>query len=165
MRVDQLEQVFRALNQAGVRYIVVGGLAVIAHGYMRYTKDVDLVMAFEPQNLRKGIGALLEIGFRPKIPVDAMEFADEQTRERWAREKGMIVFQLISLSDDALPIDVFVRPRFNFEEEYERAFIDESAPETFVRFVHVERLLAMKKEAGRPADLADIEMLERLRRM
>ena len=44
MKSDSVEQVARALNGAGVPFIVVGGLAVVAHGYGRYTEDLDLVI-------------------------------------------------------------------------------------------------------------------------
>jgi hypothetical protein len=41
----------RALNDAGIRYVVVGGLAVIRHGAVRATKDVDAAVAMDVDNL------------------------------------------------------------------------------------------------------------------
>lgn len=47
MKLTSCEAIFRALNEAGVRYLLVGGLAVNAHGYLRFTKDVDLTIDIE----------------------------------------------------------------------------------------------------------------------
>ncbi len=49
----------RDLNDAGIRYVVVGGLAVIRHGAVRATKDVDVAVAMDRDNLTR-IAALLE---------------------------------------------------------------------------------------------------------
>ena len=50
MKLDSVEQIFQALNSAGVRYLVAGGLAVNAHGYLRFTKDVDFVLQLQDEN-------------------------------------------------------------------------------------------------------------------
>ncbi len=162
MRLQRLETIFRALNGAGVRYIVVGGLAVIAHGLARLTKDIDVVLAFEPDNLAKGVKALEQAGLRPRIPVSAEEFAKVENREHWARDKGMVLFQMSFFERDDAPVDIFIAPPFDFEEENARAFHDEIAPDLIVPFVHIEQLIAMKKAAGRPKDLEDVRILLRL---
>lgn len=46
MEVRSVEAIVRALNDASVQYLIVGGLAVNAHGYERFTKDVDLVIGW-----------------------------------------------------------------------------------------------------------------------
>ena len=43
------EPVFRALNDTGARYVVVGGLATVLHGYARFTADADLVVDLAPR--------------------------------------------------------------------------------------------------------------------
>jgi hypothetical protein len=43
MEVRSIETIVKALNEAGVQYLIVGGLAVNAHGFVRLTRDVDLV--------------------------------------------------------------------------------------------------------------------------
>ena len=50
MKLADVEAILRALNDADVRYLIVGGLAVVAHGYVRYTADVDLVLDLERDN-------------------------------------------------------------------------------------------------------------------
>jgi len=137
-------------------------VAAIAPGVVRFTNDLDLVLAFDEKNLRDGVSALLACGFKAKIPVSAAEFARADNRRRWADEKGMIVFQLALFERDDLPVDIFIEPPFDFEEEYQRAMRHEVAPDLFVPVVAVPQLLAMKRKAGRPRDLDDIAKLERL---
>jgi hypothetical protein len=163
MRVAHFEQVFGSLQRAQVRFLVVGGVAVVAHGVIRYTNDLDLVFAFDEDNLRKGVQALEELGFKASIPITAAAFADPENRRRWAHEKNMLVFQMALFAEDDLPIDIFIEPPFDFEQEYVNASHCELAPDLFVPVVSVDRLIAMKRQAGRPRDLEDVANLERLR--
>lgn len=52
MRVASIEAIVRALNAADVPFAVVGGLAVVAHGYGRQTQDLDLVIQLNPDAVR-----------------------------------------------------------------------------------------------------------------
>ncbi|MGB5406736.1 MAG: hypothetical protein WBN08_08360 [Thiogranum sp.] len=76
MKLDSVEQIFQALNSAGVRYLVAGGLAVNAHGYLRFTKDVDFVLQLVPDNIQRAFAALGDLGYRPNVPVTGAQFAD-----------------------------------------------------------------------------------------
>jgi Nucleotidyl transferase AbiEii toxin, Type IV TA system len=163
MRVAHFEQVFGSLQRAQVRFLVVGGVAVVAHGVVRYTNDLDLVFAFDEDNLRKGVQTLEELGFKAGIPITAAAFADPENRRRWAQEKNMLVFQMALFAEDDLPIDIFIEPPFDFEQEYVNAVRCELAPDLFVPVVSVDRLIAMKRLAGRSRDLEDVANLERLR--
>ncbi len=156
MEFNHLEQIFGALQGAEVRYLVVGGMAVIAHGYVRTTKDIGLVIALEPENLRRALKALTEIGYRPKIPVAATDFADPEKRKSWIREKGMVVFQLISDRFRFEPLDIFVTEPFDFVAEYDRAMWKQINSDVAAPIVGVKQLLDMKRAAARPQDLADI---------
>ena len=51
MKLKSVRAVIEALNGAQVRYLVVGGLAVVAHGYLRFTNAVDLVIQLQPDNM------------------------------------------------------------------------------------------------------------------
>lgn len=53
MRLASFEAIAEALEKAKVRYLVTGGLAVNAHGFLRFTKDVDLVIQLQTDNLRR----------------------------------------------------------------------------------------------------------------
>ena len=60
------------------------------------------------------------------------------------------------------PVDVFVTEPFDFTEEYRLAMVEEVAPGAPVHIVRLESLLRLKREAGRPQDLADIAELRLL---
>ena len=75
MELRSIEAVVGALNTAGVRYLIVGGLAVMAHGYQRTTVDLDLVVQLLPQNLLTALQTLGSLGYVPRIPVSADQFA------------------------------------------------------------------------------------------
>lgn len=162
MELQGAERIFEALSGAGVEYLVVGGLAVNAHGYVRMTMDIDIVIGLERENVLKGLGALEEAGFRPTVPVTPEQFADPDNRERWRKEKDMRVLKLWSDEQKATPLDVFVYEPFDFAVEYEAAVHTSIKEGVDVPIVRLETLLRMKKEASRPQDLADIEALTRL---
>ena len=56
--VEDLRDLCRELNQRGARYVVIGGFAIRAAGYIRRTMDVDLLVATDPDNERRLFGAL-----------------------------------------------------------------------------------------------------------
>lgn len=162
MKLASFEAIVRALNEANVPFIVVGGLAVNAHGYGRQTWDVDLVIRLEPQAIRAAFGALARLGYRPRVPVTAEGFADPEQRARWMEERGMTVLNFHSDGHRETPVDIFVAEPFDFEAEYRRALVEEVAPGVPVRILCLAALLELKREAGRPQDLADIAELRLL---
>ena len=55
---EDVVRICRALNEAGARYLLIGGFAVVAHGAGRFTKDVDLLIDDSPENVARVKGAL-----------------------------------------------------------------------------------------------------------
>lgn len=163
MRVDDVAIIISTLNDADVRYLVVGGLAVVVHGYVRFTDDIDLVVQLDSENVRRAMNVLQGLGYRPLVPVDAAEFADAAKRERWRTEKNMKVFQLTNSERPDTRVDLFVYEPFDFDDAYRRAprelIFGSRAP-----IVPLAELLDMKRAAGRPKDLGDIGELEVLKR-
>lgn len=159
MRLASIEAIVRALGDAGVRYLIAGGLAVNAHGYLRFTKDADILLDLVPENIERAFAALTPLGYRPNVPISAAQFADPEQRGRWIREKGMQVLQLWSDQHPETPIDLFVREPFPFEEEYQQALVKPLYGTTEVRFVSLATLIRMKADVGREQDRIDIEHL------
>ncbi len=156
-----IEGILAALNAARVRYLVVGGVAVVLHGHLRTTVDLDLVIELEPENLRRALEALASLELQPIVPVPMEAFADPASRESWIRERNMVVFSLWHPSKPTLKIDIFVSEPFDFDVVYERAVrVDLGQIEATV--VALDDLIALKREAGRPQDLADVVSLTRL---
>jgi len=95
-RVTEIERVLWALEAAGVRYLVVGGVAVVLHGPPRFTADLDLAIALDPDNVRAAFAALATLGYGPRVPVSPEVFADARERRRLVEEEGMVVLSFAS---------------------------------------------------------------------
>lgn len=162
MKLASVEAITRALGDAGVPFIVVGDLAVVAHGYGRQTQDLDIVIPLQPEAVRSAFRALETLGYRPRIPVTAEGFADPGQRGRWIDEKGMAVLSFHSDQHRETPVDVFVTEPFDFSEEYRLAMVEDVAAGVPMRILRLESLLRLKQEAGRPQDLADVAELRLL---
>ncbi|MFW6085444.1 MAG: hypothetical protein ACODAA_09535 [Gemmatimonadota bacterium] len=159
MKVSTLEAVARALASNDVAYLVAGGVAVNAHGHQRLTHDLDLVLQLAPENVRRALGALGELGYAPVLPVAAQAFADPERRKEWISEKNMEVFSLVSDDHRDTTIDLFVTEPFDFEEEHRRALVSEIAAGVEMRFVRLDTLIAMKEATERALDQDDARHL------
>jgi len=159
-----VEAIVRALNAARVRYLIAGGLAVVAYGHLRYTADVDLILDLEPDNLGRAADALSGLGYVPRAPVPMTDFGDVTKRETWIRDKGMKVFSLFGRGDPMTEVDLFIELPFVFEEGWHRAREFEIAPGLQATFVGLDDLIEMKKRAGRPVDRDDLSRLEALKK-
>ncbi len=160
MLLSHLESIFRSLNEASVRYLVVGGVAVAAHGHPRYTADLDLVIALEAENAERAVRVLMGHGYRPLAPVAPLDFAKAEARRRWVEEKGMMVFQMRSEEMQETCVDLFIEEPFDFAAEYGAAPRLELVAGQRVPVVTYETLIEMKRRAGRGRDLDDIKSLE-----
>lgn len=158
------EDIFRELNKNKVKYVVVGGVAVVLHGVVRLTVDLDLFVGFSKNNLLKFAEVMTGLAYRPKIPVKASDFEDASKREMWKKEKEMLVFSFFHLERHQEHIDVFVYEPIKFDTVYKnRKIIDAGGLKIpVISFKHLKQL---KKIAGRPQDLSDIEALTEIRKL
>jgi predicted nucleotidyltransferase len=155
------ERVFRLLNEHEIRYVIVGGIAVILHGIPRLTADLDVAIDLEPAQARRAIDALQRTGFVAEIPIDIRQFADENVRRSWIAEKNM---KALSLHDGEMPptvIDILAESPIAFEDLYRRAKLV-SLDEMTLRVASIPDLIALKRLSGRPEDLRDIAELEKI---
>ncbi len=162
MKFAIFDAICKALNEADVRYLVAGGLAVNAHGYLRLTYDIDLVIQLDPKNIRAAFDTMASLGYRPSVPVTGDQFADARQRKDWIKNKHMLVLNFHNSRNQQMPVDVFVTEPFDFDREYKAAIRGTLAPGVTVRFVSIPTLIKMKKLANRPKDLDDIEHLQAL---
>lgn len=147
--VDELHAVTGALGAAGIPYAVCGGIAVTIHGATRTTKGIDLLVA------RDAVPRILEL-MRPLGYVFAalpMTFDAGTDRERHVQRVSKMEGSQHLILDLILAEAAFA------------GLVDErvevSLPHGPISVVSREGLLRMKRLAGRPQDLADIEQLER----
>jgi hypothetical protein len=158
------EDVFKKLDEKGVRYLVVGGVALVLHGVIRLTADLDLMVWLDEGNLAKFIVAMKEIGYKPKVPVKAEEFIDPAKRQLWKEEKGMQVFSFYHPAKPMNLIDVFVDEPIDFLTS-ERRKVTMKAKQIKIPVISKGDLIKLKRLAGRPQDLADIDALNELERL
>lgn len=161
--MSPLESIFDALNRAAVRYVVVGGVAVVLHGFARVTGDLDLIIDLAPSAARRAVEVLVALGLRPRVPVDPLSFADPATRALWARDKHMQVFTLLDPGNPLRQVDLFVEHPIPFDDLWARADVMTTTATT-VRVAAIADLITMKEGAGRPRDLADIAALREIQR-
>jgi hypothetical protein len=153
------EEIFRTLNAKKVNYVVVGGVALVLHGVVRLTADLDLIVRLETKNLTKFISVIKGLGYRPKVPVKAEEFIDNEKRETWRKEKGIQVLSFYHPKKPALLLDVFVNEPIDYETlEDEKEVIQ--AGSIKIPVVSKRHLIELKKISGRPQDVADINALK-----
>ena len=95
-KMEQLNyiDIFSELNKNKIKYIVCGGIAVNLLGIPRMTYDVDLLLNMDDDNLKKFLELLKKWGFKPRVPVNIMDFALKENREKWIKEKNMKAFNL-----------------------------------------------------------------------
>ncbi|MBN1962716.1 MAG: nucleotidyltransferase [Deltaproteobacteria bacterium] len=159
---SDIETVLTALNQANVRYLVVGGVAVVLHGHLRTTADLDLIIQLETDNTLRAVDALAQLGYQPRAPVPIEQFADASMRQSWLTEKGMTVLGLWSENFPTLEVDLFIAEPIDFNTAYNRA-LTVTLDSTTATVVSLDDLISLKRMAARAIDLADIEAMQALK--
>jgi hypothetical protein len=153
---------FRALNEHQVRYLLVGGLAMNLHGVPRMTMDVDLILAMDEANLERFIDCAKSLALSPVAPVPLSALKDVEQRRQWIEQKHMIAFALQPASPGAPTVDVLIAPAIDIAEAIGRS-LNRQIKEIPVSLAAIEDMIALKTAAGRRQDYDDIEHLERLR--
>lgn len=148
-----------ALHSGGVEFIVVGGLAVGAHGYPRATKDIDIVPGPSTDNLRRLAAVLAELEYEI-VGSDEFE-ADELVQPDL---EGLLGGGSWVLRTRFGRIDILqhLEPSIEFDELASDAISDEVFGQE-VRFCGYRHLVAMKEAAGRDQDLVDLVRLREVR--
>lgn len=159
----KIAELLHALSEAQVEYVLVGGLAVQLHGFMRSTVDIDLVLAMNDKNLVRFIDVVKQFGLMPSIPVPIESLRNAAQIEQWHREKGMLAFALREPQIGGGVVDVLVRPEVPFEKLRKNAVAGELFSQQ-IWIASIDDLLTMKRSANRPKDRLDIEALGKIKR-
>ncbi len=162
--VPLFESLFQALNDADVRYVVVGGLATVLHGHARLTVDIDLMVDLSPEQSLRVIETLVGLGFQPQAPVKPQDFASREIRTRWIEEKGMQVFSMVDRANPIRVVDLFVEHPIGFEDLWSRA-VKIQLGMTSVHVAAIDDLIRLKRLSNRPQDRTDIEKLQEIQRI
>ena len=138
-----------AFHAHGVKYLIVGGYAVIFHAQPRYTKDIDIFIKANPANAQATYTALSEFG-AALGGIKPEDFADPGTFFRFGRDpRGF----------DILPH----LPGVDFDAAWDRRLETRIDPESGLMAFVISRedLISAKLAAGRPQDLADVDAIQR----
>lgn len=157
--MQRLTTILRALSQAEVDFVIVGGVAVVVHGHARMTADLDLVIALDEANVTRAVATLEALGMSPRLPVPGSAFADAQQRQRWVKDRGLTVFTMLDPDDPLRVVDLFADPPIPYEALADRADRRVVAG-VEVPVASIDDLIEMKRQAGRAIDLDDIRALE-----
>ncbi len=141
-------QVCAALNRSGAKYLVIGGVACILHGYARTTEDVDILIERTEANAGRVLKALARVGYG---------FAAE-----WAAAE--ILKRPITVIGDDPAVDVFtVAWKVKYEQAAPRAGVVD-VEGVRIPLIALDDLIETKR-TGRLQDAADIEVLEEIKRL
>ena len=142
---EHFRDFIKALNDNNVEYVLVGGMAVILHGYVRGTGDLDVWVNKTKDNYRKLVNAFAQFG----MPVFDM------TEDLFLGNE----FDVWGIGVQPVRIEIMtVVKGLNFEDTYKQSqFYNEDGLQ--IRFLHLNHLLQAKKAAGRFRDLDDIDQL------
>lgn len=142
---DDLKDLFRLLNEKNVEYVIVGGYAVAFHGFVRATKDIDILFNSTPGNITRLTAALADFGIADSS-IDKSDFS----------KPG----QILRIGSPPMMVELInAVGGLTFQEIWERR-VQGTYGDVGVFFISRNDLLITKKAAARPQDLRDIEELE-----
>lgn len=139
--VSPFERLLADLTASGIDYAVVGGVAVIANGYVRLTEDLDILVAESPENVRKLLKCL------------------EGWGEGWARELKIEDFApqegSIRVSED-FDLDIFTRMRGKSLEDFRPRLRHLETSSTRIQYLSPDDLIFLKHDSWRDKDQLDV---------
>jgi hypothetical protein len=147
------QEILRVLGTHQVDFVIVGAVAVQAHGYIRSTLDLDIIARPTALNLSRLAEALADLEAEPRRAGTRMRLTDPH----WLRRAAVVPMVTRAGWLDVLNVERSGRP---YDELRARALTIELRG-LKVAVVGLGDLIRMKKAAGRPQDLADIEALTR----
>lgn len=147
-------RIFEVLDRHGVDYLTIGAWAVIAHGYVRATADIDFVARLDEQNMVRLAAALSELKAQLR-GVDADKLDIDPTDPR-----VLISGASFTMDTDAGPLDFLndVPGAADYDQMRSRARKADAGGVT-VWVVGYEDLIRMKEASGREQDLLDVHQL------
>jgi hypothetical protein len=140
----EFKRLLNSFNSSGVDYLIVGGYAVIYHGYVRTTGDLDLWIALTETNAEKAVAAIRSLGFNPP----------------WLKPPALLrKGAVLRIGVEPLRFDVINDiSGVSFNECFSRR-VQAKVEDIAVNVISLDDLKANKRAAGRHKDLADLDYL------
>ena len=156
------EDIFHDFRREEIRYLVIGGIAVNFHGYVRLTVDLDVMVDLSESNLLKIVNSMARLEYTPRAPVKPADLISQEKRNAWIREKGAIVFTFVNIRRPSKQLDFFLANPVDFEDAYKRKQMKEVSG-VQIPIASIDDIIALKAVSGRPRDKEDIEHLKRIK--
>jgi predicted nucleotidyltransferase len=154
-RVFDAEEMLRVLSSHGVDFVVIGGIAVQAHGYIRFTKDLDVIVRPTTLNATRLSEALMQLD--AELRVDgALKLGDPNQ----LRRAPLIPVMTRAGAMDIVNVEHVAGAPRSYDSLREAALVIDLHG-TLVAMAGLSDLIRMKRAAGRDQDLMDIEALTR----
>lgn len=143
---EEFKELLKSLNRNAVRYLMIEGYAVVLHGYVRNTTDLDLAVAPDADNAERLVKALKDFGFDvPNLDTDLFTKPNS----------------LIRMGFEPLKVEILNYLRgVDFEDAF-RNRKEINVDGVDINLISITDLIANKRAVGRHIDLADVEELER----
>lgn len=143
---QDFKELFEFLNANKVEYMLLGGYAVIAYGYVRNTSDIDVVVSDELENVQRLMKALAGFGFG-ETQLQAHLFTDPDS--------------VVRMGIEPMKIEILNYLKgVDFKEAYSRRK-SVRVEDITVNLISLPDLIRNKKAVGRPKDLIDADELEK----
>ncbi len=162
MSIDRFLLPIRKLTEDKVPFVIVGGLAVVLHGHLRLTMDLDLAISLSDENIKSLVKSLTQAGFVPRLPISLNDFCDSQTRKDWINNKGMKALNLWIPPDPFSSLDIMIDIPIDFDtllKDSQTMLLEEAE----VKVASIDHLISLKEKAGRDTDKSDIIALRKIK--
>lgn len=150
-----LDRVIDSLQQEKVPYAIVGGFAVALHGAPRGTMDLDCIIEHTESSFTACERALKGIGLVPRLPVTVQEVF--QFREEYIQRRNLIAWSFYNPTQQLEVVNIIITHDLRTLRTVAKNYGVKK-----LRILSLADLINMKRASGRPQDLEDIKMLEKL---
>jgi hypothetical protein len=151
-----IKKLAQAFSENKIPYSIVGGYALVLHGAVRGTLDVDMVTQLTLKNLKKLESVLKSLGLECRQPVSAHDIFN--FREEYIKNRNMIAWSFFNPMNPSELVDIIITIDLNEIGIEKKKLQDITLP-----VIDKKSLIEMKKKAGRPQDKIDVKALETLK--
>ena len=153
--MEAYKEIFQALQDAHVDYIIVGGVAMNLLGCPRFTNDIDILLALDEKNLKTMASAMCDLGYEQRIPLALEELGDEKKALRLVKEKNLLAYTFYNPKEPLYSVDIIVGASTEFNR-YRQNRVLLSLWGLTLPVVSIDDLIGLKRESDREKDALDV---------
>ncbi|HMN26447.1 MAG TPA: hypothetical protein PKE38_18210, partial [Ignavibacteriaceae bacterium] len=141
-----IHDVCNALEKAKIPYAIVGGYAVALHGALRGTIDIDIVINWTLENLRKVEIGLNQLGLISQLPINSDNIF--YFRDEYIKNRNLIAWSFYDPKNPTHQVDIIIN--YDLTTGHTKTIKTHSID---LKILSIKDLIKMKKSSGRPQDL------------